>query len=242
VNDASGYEGNLHGSNSNAPTAQRPQSLDKQFPEVEVSNSKRGRLPMATATENTATSTTQRRGSLWKKILLVLLILVLAFLGFAATLPEDYRVERSTTINAPAEAVFNQVNDFHNWNAWSPWAKLDPNAKNTFDGAASGVGAVFKWSGNDEVGEGSMTLLESRPQERIQIRLVFIRPFEDTADVEFKFQPQGEQTMVTWTMSGKHDFVTKIICYFMNMDKMLGSDFEKGLASLKATAESPPPS
>src|SRR5207248_2982956 len=105
--------------------------------------------------------------------------------------------------------VFAQVNDFHNWEAWSPWAKLDPAVKNTFEGPPSGTGAVFKWSGNDKVGEGSMTITDSRPNELIKIKLEFIKPFADTSDVQFDFNSEGAQTVVIWTMTGHKNFIGK---------------------------------
>src|SRR5262249_6149457 len=134
--------------------------------------------------------------------------------------------------------VFAQVNDFHRWAAWSPWAKLDPNAKNTFEGPSEGTGSVFRWAGNNEVGEGSMTITESKPHERVRIRLDFVKPYEGTSDAEFTFRPEGNQTAVTWSMEGKNNFIGKAICLFMNMDKMVGGKFDEGLVSLKAAAES----
>jgi hypothetical protein len=178
-----------------------------------------------------------RKIALLKKILVVLAAFVLVFAGVVALQPSEFRVVRSTTISAPASDVFAQVNDFHNWEAWSPWAKLDPAAKNSFKGPSAGTGAVFKWSGNDQVGEGSMTLTESRPSEQIRIKLEFVRPFEDTSMAEFTFTPEGNQTMVTWSMIGRKNFISKAVCLFMNMDKMLGGDFEKGLAQLKSVVE-----
>src|SRR5262249_23304496 len=129
------------------------------------------------------------------------------------------------------------VNDFHNWEPWSLWAKLDPACKNTFEGAPAGKDAVFTWSGNDKVGEGRMTILESRPHELIRIKLDFIRPFPSTCTTEFTFRPEGQQTAVTWNMSGEKDYLSKAFCMFMNMDQMVGGDFEKGLAQMKAIAE-----
>jgi hypothetical protein len=142
-------------------------------------------------------------------------------------------------MNAPPEAVFAQVNDFHNWDKWSPWAKLDPNMKVTYDGPTSGAGAKYSWVGNSDVGEGRMTIVESKPNELIRIRLEFIKPFESASDTEFTFKPEGKQTAVTWTMAGKHNFMSKGMCLFMSMDGMVGPDFEKGLASMKTVVESP---
>ncbi|MDB6015704.1 MAG: polyketide cyclase [Pedosphaera sp.] len=171
------------------------------------------------------------------KILLVLAVIVIAFLIVVTLQPAEYRVVRSTTISAPPAAVFAQVNDFHNWEAWSPWAKLDPAAKNTFAGAPAGVGAIFSWDGNSKVGAGQMTLADSQPDSLIKIKLDFIKPFPSTAIAEFTFKPEGNQTAVTWAMSGQKNFMSKAFCLFMNMDKMLGGEFEKGLANLKSVTE-----
>ncbi|MGE5193981.1 MAG: SRPBCC family protein [Deltaproteobacteria bacterium] len=179
----------------------------------------------------------RRKMALFKKIFLSLAAIVVVFVGVVAMQPSDFRVTRSTTIAAPPADVFAQVNDFHNWEAWSPWAKLDPAARNSFEGASAGTGAIFKWSGNDKVGEGKMTLTESRPHELIRIKLEFVRPFADTSTTEFTFKPEGGQTVVTWSMFGRKNFVSKAVCLFMNMDKMLGGDFEKGLAQMKTVAE-----
>jgi hypothetical protein len=178
---------------------------------------------------------------MFKKIvvrgLIVLLVAAGAFAGVVAMQPSEYRVERSATFAAPASAIFEQVNDFHNWDAWSPWAKLDPNCKNTFEGPTSGTGAKFHWAGNSDVGEGQMTILESKPSETIKIKLAFIKPFPSECDTTFTFKPAGESTQVTWTMTGNNNFVAKAFCLFMNMDKMVGGDFEKGLANIKSLVE-----
>jgi uncharacterized protein YndB with AHSA1/START domain len=190
--------------------------------------------------ENSQPGTNKEKVPMRKKLLIALIILVaiVAILaGVVAMQPAEYRVERSVTIAAPPADVFAQVNDFHNWEAWSPWAKLDPAMKQTYEGAPAGTGAVSKWSGNSEVGEGTMTLTESRPNELIKIKLEFVRPFEDTSDAEFTFKPDGNQTVVTWTMSGRKNFISKAVCLFMDMDKMLGGEFEKGLANMKSVAE-----
>jgi len=172
-------------------------------------------------------------------VLAVPAVLLGGFLLVAAMQPEDFVVTRSATMAAPPARVFPEVNSFHAWEAWSPWAKLDPNAKAIFEGPESGEGAKFTWSGNDKVGEGTQTIVLSKPDERIQIRLDFKRPMEATNDTEFLFKPDGEKTLVTWNMSGKKNFVSKAFCLFFNMDKMVGADFEKGLASLKAIVEKP---
>jgi uncharacterized protein YndB with AHSA1/START domain len=169
----------------------------------------------------------------------IVAVLVLGFLGVVAMQPNEFSISRSAALAAPVSEVFDQVNDLHKWQAWSPWAKLDPNAKNTFEGAPAGEGAVFRWSGNDEVGEGEMTITESRPGELVRFKLHFIKPMEDTCDTVFTFKPEGEKTTVTWTMSGKNNFMGKAFCLLMNMDKMIGDKFEEGLASMKAIVEAP---
>jgi hypothetical protein len=177
---------------------------------------------------------------LLKRILLALVLLIAVLVVVVALQPADFRITRSARIAAPAAKIFDQVNNFHSWQAWSPWAKLDPAATNTYAGPDSGAGAVFKWSGNSDVGEGSMTLLDSQPSELIRIRLDFIRPMEDTSTVEFTFQPAGDQTDVTWTMFGRNNFIGKAFCLFFNMEKTVGGQFEQGLASLSKIVEVAP--
>jgi hypothetical protein len=175
-----------------------------------------------------------------KKILLVLGLIVLVFVIIVALQPADFRIVRSAVIGAPAPAVFVQVNDFHNWDAWSPWAKLDPAMKQTFEGPPSGVGAVYTWEGNNKVGAGRMAITESKPAELVRIKLDFLRPFAATNPTEFSFKPEGNNTTVTWTMTGHKNFMSKAVCLFMSMDKIVGGDFEKGLAQLKKVAEAGP--
>ncbi|MEX1096203.1 MAG: SRPBCC family protein [Planctomycetales bacterium] len=178
-----------------------------------------------------------------KKILLgaaaVVLVTAVVFVVVVAMQPSEFRVERTATMSAPPSAVFDQVNDFHNWEAWSPWAKVDPDARFSFAGPTAGTGAVFTWAGNDKVGEGRMTITESRPYELVRIRLEFLKPFESTSTAEFTFRPEGDQTAVTWSMFGENGFFAKAFCLFADMDKMVGGDFEKGLAQMKAVVESP---
>ena len=171
-----------------------------------------------------------------KKILLVVVVLSIVLIVVIAMRPADFEVTRSATIAAPPSAVFPHVNNFHNWQSWSPWEKLDPEMKKTFEGPAEGVGAKYAWSG-DEVGEGRMTITESRPNELVLINLEFLKPFESTNTTQFTFKPEGNGTNVTWTMSGRHNFMGKAFDLFMNMDKMLGSDFDKGLAEMKSVVE-----
>jgi hypothetical protein len=172
-----------------------------------------------------------------KKLLLAAVVVLAAFALFVATRPASYRVSRSRAMAAPATTVYAQVADFHQWEKWSPWAKLDPAMKTTFAGPTAAAGSSYAWTGNDKVGEGKMTLLETRPGEMVRIRLEFIKPFASTNSTAFTFAPKGSGTETTWTMEGHNDFAGKAFSAFMNMDKMIGNDFEKGLAQLKAVAE-----
>jgi hypothetical protein len=174
-----------------------------------------------------------------KFILIGLVTLLVVFLIVVALQPADFRITRTATIAAPAAIVFEQVNDFHKWNAWSPWAKLDPNAKNTFEGPPAGVGSGFAWAGNNQVGEGRMTITESRPNELVLIKLEFFKPFAATNTTEFTFKPEGNQTAVTWSMFGRNNFIGKAMSLIMNCDKMIGGQFEQGLANIKAIVEVP---
>jgi len=169
--------------------------------------------------------------------LMVLAGLVVLFLIIVALRPSQFRIERRAKIAAPPAVVFGHISDFHNWLAWSPWEKLDPQLKRTYDGPASGTGAKYAWQGNKNVGEGRMTIVDSRPGELVRIQLEFLKPFAATNITEFTFQPEGNQTAVTWAMTGNHNFMAKAFGLFMNMDKMIGGDFEKGLASMKSLAE-----
>jgi uncharacterized protein YndB with AHSA1/START domain len=180
---------------------------------------------------------TPKRTALWKKLLLLFALMVVAFLVVVAMQPNEFRVSRAAAMAAPPSAPFDQVNDFHKWKDWSPWEKLDPNMKRTIEGPPAGKGASYAWSGNDDAGEGKMTILESVPNEKIAIKLEFIRPFPSEAVIEFAFKPESGGTAVTWTMSGKNNFLSKAMCLFMNMDAMIGPDFEKGLASIKEVVE-----
>ena len=175
-----------------------------------------------------------------KKILAVIAVIVLVFVIIVALQPAEFHVARTATVTAPAEVVFAQVNELKKWDSWSPWVKLDPAMKQSYEGPASGTGAISRWAGNNQVGEGSMTITESRPNELIRLNLEFIKPMAGTSTAEFSFKPEGSRTTVTWSMSGKNNFIAKAMCLFMNMDKMVGGDFEKGLTSLKAIVEAQP--
>jgi len=172
-----------------------------------------------------------------KYVLSALMVIVAAFVVIVALQPSDFRVTRSATIAATPEAVFSQINNLHRWEAWSPWAKLDPAAKNSYEGPAAGVGAAFSWAGNSQVGVGRMTITESRPNDLIRMNLEFIKPFKATNITEFTFKPEGNLTVVTWTMAGKNNFISKAIGLFMDCEKMVGGPFEKGLARIKSIAE-----
>jgi len=149
---------------------------------------------------------------------------------------DTFKVERSTTINAPAGTVFGFINDFHQWAHWSPWEKLDPGMDRTYSGSASGVGAGYAWSGK-KAGAGSMEILTAEPGALVAIDLKFTRPFKAENPTRFTLTREGDATRVVWTMTGQHNLMSKLMGLFMNMDKMVGKDFEAGLASLKAVSE-----
>ena len=148
-----------------------------------------------------------------------------------------YTVERTTTINAPAEKVYAQIVDFHNWRAWSPWDDLDPDMQRSYPGADSGVGAGYAWSGNRKAGEGKMEITEAVEPSRVQIALDFLKPFKSSSTTTFNLKPQGDTTKVTWTMTGPKTLMTRVMGVFKSMDKMVGPDFEKGLTQLKGASE-----
>jgi hypothetical protein len=172
-----------------------------------------------------------------KIILIAIAVIVVAFVVVVALQPSEFHIVRSATISAPAPAVFAQVNDFHKWEAWNPWGRIDPAMKQSYEGAPAGTGAIYAWAGNKEVGEGRMTLTESRPSDLIRIKLEFFKPFAATNTAEFTFKPEGNQTTVTWSMTGENNFMAKAIHLFINMDKMVGGQFEKGLAQMKSVVE-----
>lgn len=174
------------------------------------------------------------------RVLIALAVIVAGALVVVATRPTEFRVTRTARIAAPPAAVFAQVNDFRKWDAWNPWAKIDPAMKQSYEGSPAGVGAVYTWVGNSQVGEGRMTLTESRPNELIRIKMEFFKPFAATSSAEFAFKPEGDQTVVTWSMEGRNNFMAKAVHLVMNMDRMIGGQFEKGLAQMKAVAEAAP--
>ena len=175
-----------------------------------------------------------------KKILFGLAGVIVVFLIVVATRPADFRVERSATLAATPAALFEQVNDHHKFAVWNPFMKLDPNVKNIYTGPNAGVGAVCSWDGNSDIGAGSSTIIESKPGELVRQRMDWKRPMEGVATVDFAFKPEGDKTVVTWAMYGKNGFMGKAVSLFMNCDKMVGPQFEQGLADLgKVVAASP---
>jgi uncharacterized protein YndB with AHSA1/START domain len=172
-----------------------------------------------------------------KKIALVIAVLLAGVLIAAATRPDSFQLQRSTHIQAPPAKVFALIDDFHHWAAWSPWDKMDPAMKRSHTGPASGPGAHYAWQGNSKVGAGSMTIADSTPPHKLRVQLDFLTPFEAHNIAEFTLQPAAGGTDVTWAMSGPQPFVAKLMGLFFSMEKMVGPDFEAGLANLKAAAE-----
>ncbi|KQW35271.1 SRPBCC family protein [Rhizobacter sp. Root404] len=172
-----------------------------------------------------------------KALALAVVALVAGVLIFATTKPDTFSVQRSATIKAPPEKIFAVLNDFHRWTEWSPWEKLDPAMKRTLGGAPAGKGATYAWEGNGKAGAGRMEIVESAPASRVGIQLDFIKPFEGHNLTVFMLTPQGDATQVNWSMTGPTPFVSKLMQVFVDMDKMIGKDFEEGLANLKALTE-----
>jgi hypothetical protein len=172
-----------------------------------------------------------------KIIALVVVVLIVALLVFAATKPDIFRVQRSASINAPPEKIFPLINDFHRWSAWSPYEKLDPTMKRTYSGAANGKGAVYAWEGSGKAGIGRMEIAETSPASKITLNLNFVKPFEAHNIVDFTLEPTGDSTNVTWAMLGRSPYLAKVMHVFFDMNSMVGKDFETGLANLKALVE-----
>ncbi|HTO72114.1 MAG TPA: SRPBCC family protein [Myxococcota bacterium] len=175
------------------------------------------------------------------RIALVILLLIAAGVGVLAAViagrPSEFSIQRSASMAAPPDIVFGLVNDFHRWEGWSPWAKLDPAMKIRYDGAPAGVGASYGWQGDRTVGEGRMAITESKPNEQISVDLQFLKPFAARNVAVFRFEPDSAGTKVTWTMRGQSDFMGKAVGLFMNMDDLVGRQFEQGLASMRTLAE-----
>jgi uncharacterized protein YndB with AHSA1/START domain len=172
-----------------------------------------------------------------KTILIGLVLVVAAVLIYASTRPDSFRVERSASIKAPPDKIFPLISDFHQWPQWSPWEKLDPAMQRTHTGPAQGVGATYAWVGNSKVGEGRMEILSAAAPTKVDIKLDFIKPFEGHNTAVFTLTPQGDGTNVHWVMEGPAPFITKLMSVFVSMDKMIGKDFEAGLANMKSAVE-----
>src|ERR1700681_3980714 len=171
-------------------------------------------------------------------IAVVLAFLIAIVLILAATKPNSFSVQRATTVKAPPERIFPLINDFHQWGTWSPYENKDPAMKRSYSGAASGKGAVYAWDGNKNVGSGRMEILETSAPAKIVIKLDFFKPFEGHNTAEFTILPQGDATDVRWVMHGPAPFISRLMQVFMNIDRMIGKDFETGLANLKRLTES----
>jgi uncharacterized protein YndB with AHSA1/START domain len=174
---------------------------------------------------------------MWKTVLMVVAVLVAAVLVVAATRPDDFSVQRSVSIKAPPEKIYPMLVDFRQWPAWSPWEKLDPEMKRSLSGPASGPGATYAWQGSSKVGAGRMEIKQVTAPTKVEIQLDFIKPFEGHNITDFTLVPRGDATEVTWLMRGPAPFVSKLMGVFVDMDKMIGKDFETGLANLKAASE-----
>ena len=172
------------------------------------------------------------------KIIGGLVVLVVGgLLIYAATRPDRFRIERSAAIKAPPDKIFALINDFHRWPSWSPWEKIDPALKRTYSGPESGRGAAYAWEGNKNIGSGRMEIVESTPASRIAIQLDFFKPFEAHNTAEFTLVPAGDATTVTWAMFGPSPYMSKLMGIFFNMERMVGGQFEQGLANLKSISE-----
>lgn len=172
-----------------------------------------------------------------KKFAIGIVVLLAVILGLAATKPDTFSVQRTVLIKAPPEKIMPYLSDFHQWVHWSPWEHLDPAMVRTFSGANQGKGAIYHWKGNSDVGEGRMEILSVEPPSRLDIKLDFITPLESSNTTSFTLTPQADGTSVTWTTSGPLHFITKIVCVFTTMEKLIGPDFDRGMAKLKAVAE-----
>jgi carbon monoxide dehydrogenase subunit G len=174
---------------------------------------------------------------MWKKFALGIAAGLVILAIVVATRPSELKVERSQTIQAPADVVFGMINDFHAWSEWSPWERLHPGMQRTHAGSESGVGAEYSWSGNEDVGTGRMTITESQPQRQVDIKLEFIEPWEATNTARFTLNEAGEGVNVTWAITGENNFAAKAAGMFMDMDAMIGKDLEQGFANMKQLAE-----
>jgi hypothetical protein len=174
---------------------------------------------------------------MFKKIAIVVGVLIAGVLGFAMTKPDSFKVQRTTKIKAPPDKIFPLINDFNNWGSWSPWENVDPAMKRTHSGAASGKGAVYEWDGNSKVGSGRMEITDASAPSKVTIKLDFLKPMEGHDTAEFTLAPEGDSTNVTWAMRGPAPFISKVMQVFISMDNMLGKEFDTGLANMKSAAE-----
>ena len=172
-----------------------------------------------------------------KKIIIAIVVVIAAILAYAATRPDTFRVERSANMKAPPDKIFAVLNDFKQWGSWSPWEKKDPAMKRTFSASTSGKGAQYAWEGNKEVGKGSMEIVDTTPPTRLTLKLDFIEPFEAHNNVEFALTPAGDSTTVKWSLYGPMPYISKVFSIFCSMDRMVGKDFDEGLANLKRVVE-----
>ncbi len=170
-------------------------------------------------------------------IILIIIVLVALVLIYGVSQPAGFSVVREADFNATPKTVFSQINDFHNWSAWSPWEKMDPDMKREFSGAASGVGAKYAWVGNKKVGQGNMEITNSVPSKNMQLDLNFIKPFQASNVTEFTLTPNGKGTHVKWEMRGRAPFMFRVMGMFFSMDKIVGTDFERGLANLRGVVD-----
>ncbi len=177
-----------------------------------------------------------------KKVIVGVLAVLLVLGVFIATRPAHFRITRSAQIHAPSAVLFPLINDFHRWPEWSPWDKLDPNMKKTYSGAPAGTGAVYAWAGNDKAGEGRMTITDSKPSQLVSVQLEFFKPFAATNRATFTLTPSAAGTQLTWSMEGDNGFMAKAFNVVMNMDSLVGKDFEQGLSNLDRIASAPPAS
>jgi hypothetical protein len=170
--------------------------------------------------------------------IIVVLVVIAAILAAAAMRPASFTVKRSILVNAAPDRIFALVNDFHNWGTWSPYEKIDPTMTRRLSGEASGKGAVYEWEGKGKAGAGRMEITNASPPSKVTIKLDFMKPFEDHNTAEFSFDAKGNRaTEVTWSMFGQSPFMAKLMGLFINLDRMIGKDFETGLANLKSATE-----
>jgi hypothetical protein len=174
---------------------------------------------------------------MWKIIVIVIVLLIAGILIYASTKPDAFHVERSANIKVTPDKLFPYINDFHQWQPWSPYEKLDPAMTRRFSGAAAGEGSIYEWEGNSKAGAGRITIMQASPPNKVKLKLEMLKPFAATNDVTFTLRPNGDTTDVTWAMDGQAILLSKVMGLFFNMDGMVGGQFEEGLRNLKTLAE-----